>query len=156
MSSKNHNSPIVNGVSDPEAISNKLSSKFSETLNTHSQDMFVESDLLIYSTLCTDLLKNVVSHYLRASSVFTFFLDASKAFDLVKHSILYQKLSHRGVPNLVVRFLYRWYSTQQLKVRWENFNFNKFGVSKGVRQSAVLSPILFSIYLDSLGHFQTC
>ena len=36
MSSKNHNSPIVNGVSDPEAISNKLSSKFSETLNTQS------------------------------------------------------------------------------------------------------------------------
>ena len=50
MSSKNHNSPIVNGLSDPEAISNKLSSKFSETLNTHSQDMFVESDLLIHSS----------------------------------------------------------------------------------------------------------
>ena len=46
MSSKNHNSPIVNGLSDPEAISNK----FSETLNTHSQDMFVESDLLIHSS----------------------------------------------------------------------------------------------------------
>ena len=70
MSSKNHNSPIVNSLSDPEAISNKLSSKFSETLNTHSQDMFVESDLLIHSTLCTDLLKYVVSRYLqRASSV---------------------------------------------------------------------------------------
>ena len=36
MSSKNHNSPIVNGLSDPESISNKLSSKFSETLNTQS------------------------------------------------------------------------------------------------------------------------
>ena len=50
MSSKNHNSLIVNSLSDPEAISNKLSSKFSETLNTRSQDMFVESDLLIHSS----------------------------------------------------------------------------------------------------------
>ena len=50
MSSKNHNSPIVNGLSHPVAISNKLSSKFSETLNTHCQDMFVESDLLIHSS----------------------------------------------------------------------------------------------------------
>ena len=40
----------INGLSDPVAISNKLSSKFSETLNTHCQDMFVESDLLIYSS----------------------------------------------------------------------------------------------------------
>ena len=37
-----------------------------------------------------------------------------------------------------------------LKVRWENVHSNKFGVSNGVRQGGVLSPIIFSIYLDSL------
>ena len=86
------------------------------------------------TTLCTGLLKNVVSHYLqRGSSLFACFLDVSKAFDLVKHSILFQKLSDRGLPNLVVRFLYRWYSTQELKVCLENIHSNKFGVSNGVR-----------------------
>ena len=55
MSSKNHNSPIVNGLSDPEAISNKLSSKFSETLN---RICFFESDLLIHSS---DLSAFVIS-----------------------------------------------------------------------------------------------
>ena len=74
--------------------------------------------------------------------MFACFLDASKAFDLVKNSIPFQKL--------VVRFLYRWYLTQELKVCWENVHSNKFSVSNGVRQGGVLSPILFSIYLDSL------
>ena len=61
-----------------------------------------------------------------------------------------EKLSDRVLPNLVVRFLYRWYSTQELKIRWENVHSNKCCVSNGVSQGGVLSPIPFSINLDSL------
>ena len=78
------------------------------------------------------------------------FLDASKAFDLVDHGKLFSKLLQRGLPYPIVRFLVNWYSSQRLKVRWGNSLSDPIGVSNGVRQGSVLSPILFSVYLDDL------
>ena len=84
------------------------------------------------------------------------FLDASKAFDLVNHGIiLFQKLLDRGLPLPVIRFLSSWYRAQKMRVRWNNSLSIPFGVSNGVRQGSVLSPILFSVYLDDLFFF-TC
>ena len=56
----------------------------------------------------------------------------------------------RGLPLPVVRLLSSWYSTQNLSVRWRNALSTPFRVSNGVRQGGVLSPVLFSIYLDEL------
>ena len=75
------------------------------------------------------------------------FLDASKAFDLVDHCKLFQKLKPRGLPSPILRFLSSLYSSQQLKVHWGSSFSDSFCVS---RQSGVLSPVLFSVYLDGL------
>ena len=44
----------------------------------------------------------------------------------------------------------RRYSSQKMKVRWEKSLSDPFHVSNGVRQGCVLSPVLFSVYLDGL------
>ena len=103
------------------------------------------------TTLCTGVLKQVVAKYIyNGSPVFACFLDASKAFDLVRHDILFDLLLSRGLPSPVVRLLSSWYSTQNLSVRWGSASSTPFTVSNGVRQGGVLSPVLFSIYLDEL------
>ena len=42
------------------------------------------------------------------------------------------------------------YTNQQLFVKWNNTFSSSFCVSNGVKQSGVLSPILFNMYLDVL------
>ena len=79
-----------------------------------------------------------------------FFLDASKAFDRVNHSILFVKLSNRGIPQYVIRIWYYWYENQQMCVRWGGFYSTFFSVTNGVRQGSILSPYLFNVYVGDL------
>ena len=42
------------------------------------------------------------------------------------------------------------YTHQKLQVKWNNTKSDKFSVTNGVRQGGVLSPYLFSFYMDEL------
>ena len=82
--------------------------------------------------------------------MFAYFLDASKAFDLVNHGTLFQRLLDRDLPCHLVCFLVSWYKNQSMAVRWDESLSVPFTVSNGVRQGGVLSPILFTLYIDDL------
>ena len=81
------------------------------------------------------------------------FLDSTKAFDLVDHGMLFDKLLTRGLPVSIVRFLSSWYYAQQMCARCFSDSFH---VSNGVRQGGVLSPMLFAVYVDSLLEMLEC
>ena len=42
------------------------------------------------------------------------------------------------------------YTNQSLRVKWSNTLSDLFSVMNGVKQSGVLSPILFAVYMDGL------
>ena len=42
------------------------------------------------------------------------------------------------------------YTNQECSVRWGSEHSNYFNVSNGVKQGGVISPILFSCYIDKL------
>ena len=73
------------------------------------------------------------------------FLDASKAFDLIDHGILFDTLMKRGLPFPIVRFLVSWYSMQKMQVCWDKSLSEAFSVFNGVHQGSVLSLHLFCI-----------
>ena len=103
------------------------------------------------TSMCTGVLKAIVSHYnLGGSKVYGCLIDATKAFDTVDHTILFEKLLARGLPNVVIRFILNWYLSQRLCVNWNGHLSEQFPVSQGVRQGGILSPILFALYIDDL------
>ena len=63
---------------------------------------------------------------------------------------LLEKLIARDLPIGVLRFILSWYQSQQVPVRWKAALSELFSVTRGVRQRGVLSPILFSLYIDDL------
>ena len=77
-------------------------------------------------------------------------LDASKAFDRVQYVKLFNLLIKRGLCPIIVRFLALMYTNQFLRVDWNECISDKFVSTNGVKQGAILSPILFCIYFDEL------
>lgn len=77
-------------------------------------------------------------------------MDLSKAFDMVEWLALFEVLQAKNVSPVFLRTLLYVYSNQSCAVKWNGSISNKFSVTNGVRQGAVSSPILFSIYIDEL------
>lgn len=103
------------------------------------------------TTACTFAVQEVVAYYHSNNTpVLCTLLDASKAFDKLEYCKLFSKLLKRNICPLVLRLLMCMYTNQQLQVRWNTVTSTPFGVSNGVKQGGVISPVLFCIYVDDL------
>ena len=105
----------------------------------------------ISTSMCTWLAVETIDYFMRnESNVYVCTMDMSKAFDKVKHSLLFRKLMKRDIPEIYIKLLVRMYSNQSAKVRWNNIYSQQFSISNGVKQGAVLSAILYCVYVNDL------
>ena len=86
----------------------------------------------------------------RGTPIVTTLLDCSKAFDMCLFDKLFQKLVDRNFPAIVIRVLIFVYEEQKGCVKLAGESSTGFSITNGTRQGSVLSPTLFSLYLDDL------
>jgi len=86
----------------------------------------------------------------RGSRVHCAALDASKAFDKVLHFGLFYKMVSKGISSMFIKVLNYWYSQLHCAVLWKSVLGETLWIQCGVRQGGVLSPYLFSLYVDDV------
>ena len=83
-------------------------------------------------------------------SIGTVFMDLSKAFDVMNHSILEAKLEHFGFRGLFLNFLMDFVKNRQYFVSVNGLKSDISTVNIGVPQGSTLGPLLFLIYVNDM------
>ena len=118
---------------------NRLSSHQSGNKSLHSTET-----LNIY---ITDLLLEAMDKKKISALIL---LDLSKAFDSISHQRLLQKLSTVGASPTAIMWFQSYLSGRTQLVRIGSVRSDPLPITHGVPQGAILSPLLFCIYLNDL------
>ena len=103
------------------------------------------------TSLCSFLVAETIQYYRsRGSNVFMLSLDATKAYDRVQYTKLFNILINKNVCPLIIRFIMNIYKISAASVKWNNSESKSFPLMNGVKQGAVLSPPLFATYINPL------
>ena len=78
------------------------------------------------------------------------YLDLKKAYDLVPHSRLIEKVKRMGYGPKLIRYIENMYKETTCAVRIQGRLSEAFKYERGVRQGCPMSPDLFNIYINDM------
>ena len=95
------------------------------------------------------VLRNIVEQSLEwQTPIYINFIDFEKAFDSVHRNSLWSLLRIYGIPSKIVDIIRILHDGFQCSVVHESTTTDWFGVTSGLRQGCLLSPLLFLVAID--------
>ena len=152
-----HNPTNYRGISIMSAVAKGMEIILNNRLQQSASDHGKISDLQggfrrNRGTIDQLFILNEIVHtrHKAGDTTYLAFIDVAKAYDRVWRPGLYLKLARKGVRGWMHTMIRAMLANVQRCVRINNNLTQSFVVGAGVPQGSVLSPFLYSIYIDGL------
>ena len=122
----------------------ELNSHLSDTQNGFRKGRSTEDHVFVLNSIVTDRLNS-------AEKTCVAFIDFAKAFDSINRDLLFMQLLNIGIDGKFYNVIKSMYEHTTAKIRLNNTDYtNTFETFIGTRQGNNNSPLLFSMFIESL------
>ena len=143
------------------AISSVFSKFFCRVIHTRLDNYLYENAIIVREQIgfqrnCRTsdhilTLKTLINKALNSSQrLYVCFVDFKKAFDMVNRQSLFHILYRYGIEGPFLNIIINMYMDVRFSVKLEGGITESFSSSSGVKQGCILSPSLFSLYINDM------
>ena len=130
-------------------VHNQLSNYFKDILNNNQHGFRNNRST---GTAIFEVLQTVYQSWNERKYSSCIFIDYSKAFDTIDHSILLKKLEIYGLDKNSLKFFGSYLASRQQRIKINNDISPYSKLRCGVPQGSILGPLLFIIYTNDIFH----